>query len=58
MQPDKNIPTVLFPPDCFIEIALLAFLGDEPVEVGETEHVYTEPTLMDLQIIEQIQERT
>ena len=58
MQPDENIPTVLFPPDRFIEIALLVFLGDEPVEVGETEHIYTEPILTDSQIIKQIQERT
>ena len=58
MQPDENIPMVLFPPDRFIEITLLAFLGDEPVEVGETEHVYIEPTLTDSQIINQIQERT
>ena len=58
MQPDENIPTVLFPPERFIEIALIAFLGDEPVEVCETEHVYVEPTLTDSQIIEQIQDRT
>ena len=58
MQPDKNIPTVLFPPECFLEIALAAFLGDEPVEVCETEHVYIEPMLTDSQIIEQIQDKT
>ena len=58
MQPDENIPMVLFLPECFIKIALVAFLGDEPVEVGKTEHVYIEPTLTDSQIIEQIQDKT
>ena len=58
MQPDENIPTVLFPPECFIEITLVAFLGDEPVEVGDTEHIYIEPMLTDSQIIEQIQDKT
>ena len=42
MQPDENIPTVLFPPERFVEITLLAFLGDEPVEVCQTEHVYVQ----------------
>ena len=58
MQPDENIPTVLFPPEHFVKIALLAFLGDEPVEICETEHIYAEPVLMDSQIIECIQDKT
>ena len=58
MQPDENIPTVLFPLECFVEIALLAFLSDDPVEICDTEHIYAEPVLMNSQIIERIQDKT
>ena len=54
-QPNKNIPTVLFPPEQFIEIALLAFLDNQPTEIEGVEHVYT---LTDGQILEQISELT
>ena len=58
MQPDENIPMVLFPPERFVEVALLAFLSDDPVEICNTEHIYTESVLTDSQIIERIQDKT
>ena len=46
---------VLFPPEQFIEIALLAFLDNQPSEIEGVEHIYT---LTDGQILKQISELT
>jgi len=53
-QPDENLPTVLFDPERFIEIALLAFLEGQPPVLEGAEHVYT---LTDAQLIEEIRNR-
>jgi hypothetical protein len=54
-QPDENLPTVLFDPERFVEIALLAFIEEQDQVLHGVEHTYT---LTDEQILEQIRKLT
>jgi len=54
-QANEKVPNVLFDPECFIEIAMLVFLGEQDNVLEGTEHAYT---LTDGQLIEWIAEIT
>ena len=54
-QPDEKNPNVLFDPNQFIEIVLLAFIDEQVAVLEGTEQVYV---LMDGQLLENISELT
>jgi hypothetical protein len=54
-QLDEKVPNILFDPECFIEIAMLAFLDEQPEILEGMEQTYT---FTDSQLLERIAERT
>ena len=54
-QPDEKNPNVLFDPDCFIKIALLAFIDEQVAVLEGAEQTYT---LTNSQLLENISKLT
>jgi hypothetical protein len=53
-QPDEKVPNILFDPECFIEIAMLTFLDEQPEILKGMEQTYT---FTDSELLEHIAEQ-